>query len=170
MLERQKNLSEAYVEAAGRNIQEQTFSSELYKKAENIFVYISTKKEPDTFALIQRAFGENKKVYVPKCTENNMSAVRIHDIKNLTEGKLGILEPEDCLEKISAEELDIIIVPCLSASLNGKRLGHGRGYYDKFLSGHNEKTICLCFRKMLYDEIPMTENDVYMSLVLTENF
>ena len=99
-----------------------------------------------------------------------MSAVRIYNMKNLTKGMFGILEPENCSEKISAKELDIIFVPCLSACLSGKRLGHGRGYYDRFLSGHNEKAICLCFREMLCGEIPMTENDVYMPLVLTENF
>ena len=84
MLERQKNLSESYVEAASRNIHEQIFSSELFRNAENIFTYISTEKEPDTFAVIKKAFSENKKIYVPKCTENKMSAVRIYNMKNLT--------------------------------------------------------------------------------------
>ena len=74
------------------------------------------------------------------------------------------------MNDIDINELDIIIAPCLSACLDGSRLGHGKGYYDRFLFSGNKKTICLCFRGMLCEEIPMTDNDVYMSLVLTENF
>ena len=99
-----------------------------------------------------------------------MLAVRINGMKNLISGKLGILEPENYYETIEPENLDLIIVPCLSASLNGKRLGHGMGYYDKFLSVGNirKKTICFCFKRMLCGEIPMNENDVYMESILTE--
>ena len=168
MLERQKNLSENYVRASSENITKRFLSSEVYKNSEKIFIYVSTDREPDTLTIINDALAKNKKVYVPKCVNKIMYAVRIYGIKNLVEGRLGILEPEDYSETISPEELDLIVAPCLSASLNGKRLGHGMGCYDKFLSVCSTMTVCFCFKKMLCDEIPMNENDVYIKSVLTE--
>lgn len=176
MLERQRNLSESYIIAASESIAGQLLSCEHYQKSEKIFIYVSTAREPDTLAIINDALNNNKKVYIPKCVNKEMYAVRINDMKNLIVGGLGILEPAeaplqgDYSGNITAGELDIIIAPCLSASLDGKRLGHGMGYYDKFLSNSKSHTVCLCFGKMLCDKIPMNENDVYMSDVITENF
>ena len=169
---RQKNLPEDYVRTAGGNISKNFLSSGVYKNSGKIFVYVSTGREPDTLAIINDALKNNKKVYVPKCVGNDMLAVKINGMENLIPGKLGILEPEFCQEKISPEELDLIIVPCLSASSDGRRLGHGMGCYDKFLSVGNirGKTVCFCFRKMLCDEIPMAGHDVYMQKILCEDF
>ena len=82
---------------------------------------------------------------------------------------IEILEPTVTTETISAEELDLIVVPCVSASTGGKRLGHGAGYYDRFLAHSSGNAICLCFERMLRDDIPMDEYDVWMPAVLTEN-
>ena len=99
-----------------------------------------------------------------------MLAVRINDFNNLIQGKFGILEPINFDETITANEIDLIIVPCLCAYLDGRRLGHGAGYYDRFLAGIDiEKTVCLCFDKMLCKDIPMTYHDVYMKRVFTNN-
>ena len=175
--ERQKNLSDSYVQEASQKIQEKILSSEIYKNAEKIFVYISTPKEPSTIEIINQAFNDGKKIYVPKCVNKKMFAVRIFNsnMKNLIPGHFGILEPADFSDSLTAKDFDLIIVPCLSASLDGKRLGHGGGYYDKFLaelkinSEFGIKKICLCFSEMLCEKIPMDENDIYISVVTEIN-
>ena len=170
-LERQKNLSDSYVKEASEKIQAKILSSDVFKNAEKIFIYISTSKEPSTWEIIKNALNDGKKVYVPKCRNKNMFAVRIYDFENLIQGKLGILEPENFSEILPCEDFDLIIVPCLSASVDGKRLGHGAGYYDKFLSKsrENQNIICLCFHEMLSSEIPMGENDFYIPKVFKDN-
>ena len=169
MLTRQKNLTDSYIEKASKNIQAQVLSSQIYKNAKKIFIYISTRREPSTIEIIKQALSEGKEIYVPKCVDRNMLAVRIYNMKNLIPGSLGILEPKNCSETLTAKEFDLIIVPCLAASIDGKRLGHGAGYYDKFLAEcKNKNTICLCFYKMLNSDIPMSKYDIYMSKVLTE--
>ena len=170
MLMRQENLTESYIEKAGKNIQTQILLSQVYQNSKKIFIYVSTPKEPSTIEIINQALKEGKEIYIPKCENKNMFAVKIHSLKNLIPNKIGILEPRKISDNLTANEFDLIIVPCLSASLDGKRLGHGSGYYDKFLadSKENQNIICLCFYKMLNSEIPMNENDFFIPKVLTE--
>ncbi len=168
MLARQKSLSADYVKAAGDSIQAQVLSSAIYRNAGSIFTYISLPREPSTDRIIRQAFADGKQVYVPKCVNGRMLAVRIGDLRRLRSGAYGIPEPVDCTETRTADELDLIIVPCVAASPEGRRLGHGAGYYDRFLGGTAGKTVCLCFRQMLCDSIPMADCDVYMAHVISE--
>ena len=168
MREQMRSLPADYVRAAGADIQEQILSSAGYHEAERIFLFISMPKEPPTGRILRQALADGKKVYIPKCSAKEMLAVRIRDPEHLYPGMLGIPEPSDCSETVTAEELDLILVPCLAAAPDGRRLGHGGGYYDRFLEGHTENTVCLCFRRMFCEEIPMDTYDVPMPLVITE--
>ena len=166
--ERLRSLPADYVRTAGMDIQGQILSSARYHKAESIFLFVSMPKETPTDRILRQALADGKKVYVPKCGAKEMQAVRIRNIEHLYPGMLGILEPSDCSEIMAAEELDLILVPCLAAAPDGRRLGHGGGYYDRFLEGHTENAVCLCFRRMFCDEIPMDQYDVPMPCVVTE--
>ena len=168
MREQMRSLPADYVRTAGADIQEQVLSSAGYREAERIFLFISMPKETPTEGLLRQALADGKKVYVPKCSAKKMQAVRIRDPEHLYPGMLGILEPSDCSETVTAEELDLILVPCLAAAPDGRRLGHGGGYYDRFLEGCTENAVCLCFRRMICDEIPMDQYDVPMPCVITE--
>ena len=166
---RQRELTEAYISEANAVIQDKVLASPRYREANRIFMYLHTPKEPATDRIVARALAEGKAVYVPKCIgKHEMLAVRIYDVTDLEPGAYGIPEPRCCEETITADEADLILTPCLSASPDGKRLGHGAGYYDRFLAGNSEKTVCLCFGKMLCPDIPVTELDVRMSEVITE--
>ena len=166
--ERLRSLPADYVRTAGMDIQGQILSSARYLKAESIFLFVSMPKETPTDRILRQALADGKKVYVPKCGVKEMQAVRIRNIEHLYPGTLGILEPSDCSDTVTAEELDLILVPCLAAAPDGRRLGHGGGYYDRFLEGHTENAVCLCFRRMFCDEIPMDQYDVPMPCVITE--
>ncbi|MBP3871481.1 MAG: hypothetical protein J6E46_10965, partial [Faecalicoccus sp.] len=46
--------------------------------------------------------------------------------------------------------------------------GHGAGYYDHFLREYHGDMICLCYKKMLSDEIPVDDLDIRMPSVITD--
>ena len=69
---------------------------------------------------------------------------------------------------MAEEDYDLVIVPCLCAGKNGERLGHGAGYYDRFLQGSRWLKICLCLEENIREDIPMGQHDLYMDLVITE--
>ena len=162
------SLDECYKKEADSVITEVFTELPLFKESKSLFIYVSTQNEPDTYAIIEEAFKHNKDVYVPKClAENRMQAVRIKSFDELHEGAFGIPEP-DFSDTLSPKSFDIAVIPCVSAWTDGRRLGHGAGYYDRFLENRSAVKICLCFEKMLCDEIPVSEHDVYMDYVITE--
>lgn len=162
-----RTLPDAYRKAAGESILRQVLDLPEYRAAKRIFLYIGMPTEPDTAGIIRHALADGKAVYVPKCvSKTEMLAVRIKNVEDLVPGAYGIPEPTDLSETIGPDAIDLILVPCVSASRDGRRLGHGAGYYDRFLEGNAEKTVCLCFAEALSDAIPMDENDVYMHRVI----
>ena len=89
--------------------------------------------------------------------------------KELYPGAYGILEPKEDPERlIQPEAIDFAFIPCISCDRSGRRLGHGGGYYDRYL----EKTHCvkaaLCREELLVDEIPVEEHDLRMDFVISE--
>lgn len=143
--------------------------SEAWQSAKRIFIYVSMWAEPDTRALIGTALREGKSVYVPLCCPDRvMKAVHIMNPDELRPGTLGIPEPPADGEAAQPGSLDLAIVPCITATADGARLGHGAGYYDRFLRLHACPALCLCYGQMLADELPMDENDIWMDGVATE--
>lgn len=161
-------LSAEYKQNADRLIAENVISSDAFKKSKSIFIYVSTANEPDTYSIIKTALKNGKNVYVPKCIDkSNMIAVRINKLDELTIGKYGIPEPIGT-QIINADKIDLAIIPCISASPDGKRLGHGAGYYDRFLQKSDCFKLCLCYKALLSNDIPMDTHDIYMDNIITE--
>ncbi len=149
--------AERICESSGK-ITEAVLSSGLYREAESLFVYVSIGREPDTREIIRRALLEGKQVYVPRCGRPpRMEAVRIESPGELRPGRMGIPEPPEGGE--TAERADLVIVPCVSVSRDGRRLGHGGGYYDAFLRGKKLVTVCLCHADMMREDIPTAAED-----------
>lgn len=159
----------SYIDTAGETIESRVISSDIFKKSESIFIYINMPKEPSTLSIISEALKLNKKVLIPKCvSEGIMSAVEITGLDELKPGAFGIKEPVSNEESKDAKNIDLAIVPCVTASRNGMRLGHGGGYYDRFLEKHDIFKLCLCFEEIMCEEIPVSDNDIKMNAVFTE--
>ena len=163
-------LSEVYLRAAGDGIRQAVLSSECYQAARKVFVYVSVGREMDTRGLIQAALDGGKQVYAPRCEGAGvMHAVRIRSLMELFPGMMDIPEPLEGTEYADPEEIDLVIAPCVAASLSGRRLGHGAGYYDRFLARAKKGSVlCLCCREMQREDIPMAPDDVWMDAVVDE--
>lgn len=163
------NLTKEYRDFADCAIRSFVMHSEVWQRAESVFVYVSMWAEPDTRALIGAALEVGKRVYVPLCgPDRTMKAVRIRSLDELRPGTLNIPEPPADNEAARPGTLDLAVVPCITATFDGARLGHGAGYYDHFLRLHTCPAMCLCYGQMLADALPMEEHDVRMDYVVTE--
>ena len=163
---RNRKLPDEYIRKAGQIMAEKVIGLPQFKHADSVFCYLSTDSEPSTELILAEAF-RTKKVYVPKCIdEHEMKAVRIFSYDDLVTNKFGIREPEKTGEIETV--FDLIIVPCVAAGVYGERLGHGRGYYDRFLKNARGDIICMCFEENIRDDIDMDEHDIWMPCVITE--
>ena len=152
--------------AAGRDIAEHLLSSPLWQDARTVFLFRSLPSEPDTAPLIGAARAEGKTVLLPRCVSpEEMEAVPFLPDTPLQAGAYGIPYPEG---PAFEGDPDLVLVPCLSVTRQGVRLGRGAGYYDRYLARHPGKRICLCLDRMLSDSLPEGPFDVRVSLVLTE--
>lgn len=65
-----------------------------------------------------------------------------------------------------------MLAPGVAFTRDGGRLGHGAGYYDRYLTEHRRligrapRTIGLALREQLVDEVPMTDRDVRLDRVI----
>ena len=154
---------------AGEKITNRVLDSPLYRQAASLFIYVSTDREPDTHALIEDAWRAGKAVYVPKCRgQGRMDAVRVFSWRDLAPGAYGIPEPVNSPSDGPFPSIDLAVVPCVCASRIGQRLGHGAGYYDRFLRAHPMPCLCLCFHALLRDDLPAGPLDAPMDAVVTE--
>ena len=166
---KRNEIGEAERAAASSAMTGLLLESPLFASARTVFSYVSMLGEADTRPLISAALSAGKTVCVPRCAaDGTMDAVPIRSLAELKPGAYGIPEPGPDAEPLDPKRIDLVIVPCLMAGRNGERLGHGAGYYDRFLASCPGETVCLCFDKMLTDGIPMDRYDVYMRRVLTE--
>ena len=168
--QRQKNLSKEWIEAESKKIQKLVIESEEYQKAESIFTYINFGKEVVTIPIIEDALRSGKRVGVPLCLGKGIMEVHeIISLENMTPGAYGILEPAKDTPLMKKEEIDFGIIPCVSCNKKGDRLGHGAGYYDRYLEGSSWVKAILCFDELMEDEIPMEEYDQKMDLVISQS-
>lgn len=62
-----------------------------------------------------------------------------------------------------------IIVPCVTADIQGYRLGYGQGWYDKFLLQHPDAiTIGVCYEQCIVQKLPNEPHDVRLNYVISE--
>jgi 5-formyltetrahydrofolate cyclo-ligase len=86
-------------------------------------------------------------------------------------GKFDILSPDPVKSRIiPLEEIDVVLVPCVGFDEAGMRLGHGGGYYDRYLPRCPHATkILVAFEAQRLDAVCAGEHDVAMDFVVTES-
>ena len=138
------------------------------KQAGSIFCYLSTADEVNTHPVIDRLLQLDKTVLIPEIVaREKMIAVPFAGWEALSVGQLGILTLDGCSEWQS--EVDVCITPGLGFTLDGNRLGFGKGYYDKwFATNPVTLKVALCYECQIVDAIPTTGTDVSVDRIITE--
>jgi 5-formyltetrahydrofolate cyclo-ligase len=138
-LEKRLELSEG--EYGQRNFQlYQNFFANIdlsFVKVLHTFLPITSKKEIDTWLIIDRIRREfpNVRISIPK-VNNETSALEhfyFEGLHQLTTNTWGIQEPKQGIPT-EIEKIDLVLVPLLAFDNHGHRVGYGKGYYDKFLA------------------------------------
>lgn len=162
-------LSPEYCKFADRQINHKVISLEAYQNANVVFCYVGTKDEINTIPILKDILNHGKRLGVPKCISYGvMEVYEITRLDELQPGAYGILEPTEGCRLIRPEEIDFACIPCLTCSKDGKRLGYGGGFYDRYLPKLSCEKAVLCRSALMEEEIPMDEYDVKVDIVITD--
>lgn len=165
------------------NLCEKVTSLSEYKNAGLILAYIPDTLEADCTPIILDALEKGKKVCVPKVDaealkqgKSKMDFYFLDGSKPLEEqlesGAYGIREPKAGLKKFSPcpDTGILILVPGVAFTKSGKRLGHGKGFYDIYIeemrnAGLNPFLCGIALPCQIVEEIPTDKHDILMDEV-----
>lgn len=141
-----------------------------WQSAESVFCFVGALHEPDTMPILQGALSAGKQLLVPRIAgPGQMQLVPLQSLEQLQPGAFGILEPGQALPAVPAGSgVQLAVLPCLAATRSGARLGHGGGYYDRFLANYSGQRLILCPEALLAQSLPTGPLDEPARAVLTE--
>ena len=145
-LEKRQSLSEAEYGQLNFQLYQHFFSSiDLsFIKVMHVFLPIISKKEPDTWLIIDRIRREfpHIRLSIPRVNnkQGELENFYFEGLHQLTTNTWGIQEPKQGIPTES-EKIDFVLVPLLAFDLQGHRIGYGKGYYDKFLATCSDRCI-----------------------------
>jgi 5-formyltetrahydrofolate cyclo-ligase len=146
-----------------------------YGAAKTIMFYVDARSEVRTRHSLPDALRSGKRIIVPWCLNNELELFHLEDMNELSIGMYKILEPKLELrdlpaKKVTARDLDIVMVPGVAFDRTGARMGHGFGYYDKLLQNARPDAplVALAFECQFFPEIPTGAHDIFMDKIITE--
>lgn len=162
------SLDMSIVEDASRRVCSTIIQSDIYKNSKCILAYSSIQNEINLDYLISQAINDNKLVYLPKVEGDDIFFYKISNLDQLSTGSYNILEPSDG-ELYCYNDKTIILVPGIAFSIDGARIGFGKGYYDRFLNKNNSiYTIGIAYDWQLNAQWDAEMCDVNMKMLITE--
>ena len=144
-----------------------------YRSAAVVLWYVSMPSELATIPAIEAAVAEGKRVAVPWCDGRDLGLWQIESTNELEPGTWGIPEPPlsrrgEPERRVEPEAIELAAVPGLAFDRRGRRLGHGKGYYDRLLVRTSAVRVGLCYDAQVFPEVPAGPRDAVMDWLVTE--
>ena len=139
--------------------------------ARTILSYVATEFETDLAAFHTWAQQMGKTLAFPVTHPGGiMDAMVPRDADSWVQARFGLCEPAPARSDLmQPEALDVVIVPCVAFDEELRRLGHGAGYYDRYLPQCPKACrIAVAFEAQKLPQVCITELDAAMDAVVTE--
>jgi 5-formyltetrahydrofolate cyclo-ligase len=140
----------------------------VYESAAQVLLYLAFGDEPDLAPLFE---DDRKTFYTTRTEEPPVLTMHRLEPDQLERHRFGFMQPAATSASVSADQIDLVLVPGLAFDLAGNRLGFGMGYYDRLLHAFPEKTplVGVCPAALLVPRLPAEPHDVRMRYLATES-
>jgi len=172
-LRRLKQQGENERRRRSKAIRSKLFRLAVFRRAKTICCYVALPYEVDTWKMIEEMLTKGKRVVVP-VSQPKRRTLRCSEVRDpaseLVPGAHGVREPRPgAVRPVPLRELDMVVVPGLAFDRRGHRLGHGHGYFDRFLARvpKTVPTVGLAFRFQVLDRLPAASHDQAVRTLLT---
>lgn len=141
-----------------------------WNAAGSVFLFAPLAGEPALERLMHTALAGGKRVALPAFDAGTgiycaRQVWRLPD--QLVVGKFGAREPLPDCPVVPVGTLDFAVVPGLAFTSDGKRLGRGRGFYDRLLASFRGVSCGAGFDEQIVAGLPVEPHDVKLSYVAT---
>lgn len=153
--------------------EEERLASKLYDQpewfqAKTVGITLSQSFEINTAPIILHARHKGQRVVVPRTLpDRQMEFVVLTESTEFNETHFGVLEPVGG-EVVQPSDIDVMVVPGVAFTLQGKRLGFGGGYYDRYLAKYAGPKLAMALNTQLAEENewPQDEFDIPVDKVI----
>lgn len=165
--ERAQAMSPDSQEEASKRVSQLFLDHEIYRRSSAILLYMPLAGEVDVRFIFERAVADGKRIALPRFLPESQSyaAFFVGD-KPLIAGAFGVLEPA-MDNPVPLNRLDLVVVPGVGFDARGRRLGRGKGFYDRMLSEATGLKCGVCFDEQLLEAIPVEPHDVGVHFLAT---
>lgn len=142
-----------------------------YRRATHIALYWPADGEPDLRGLAEHARLRGKQLYLPVVAHGgDMRFARWDNSTPMRPNRYGIPEPAGGRRRVTASQLDLVIVPLVAFDACGHRLGMGGGYYDRALAARRRRPVLAgaAFEFQRTSKVPVQPWDVPLDLIVTD--
>jgi 5-formyltetrahydrofolate cyclo-ligase len=158
---------------ASRAIAERLLATPEMTAARGILVCLSFGAEVDTWGVVDHLLATGRQLYVPRADpRDRMLHVHAYPCP-LRTLEFGLRQPPRGTPELATGEIavavDVALVLGLGFDRDGYRLGHGSGYFDRFLAAHPVPSIGLAYACQVLPELPRVAHDRPMGMVVTEH-
>ncbi|MEA1879415.1 MAG: 5-formyltetrahydrofolate cyclo-ligase [Campylobacterota bacterium] len=146
--------------------------SALYEKIKSnnvnsVLLYIALSMEVNLMPLIVQLRKEGKRIYVPFMEGKSFRVVRYR--LPLFKKQFGIKEPNNS-KQYKKKQIDLAIVPIVGTDKTFRRVGFGKGMYDRYFEKEykNTKEVIFVARALCYSKEVLTNHyDVRADSIIT---
>lgn len=166
-LKKMKKLSLSKHYAKDKKIVQSLYKIIEQVNAQNIMLFLPMDTEVDLYPLIRHLRREGKMLYVPFMEGKSFRLVKYR--LPLKKKQFGIKEPNDS-KQYRVKNIDIAIVPVVGVDSTYRRVGFGKGMYDRFFEKHNKniKQTIFVTRELCYSKEVVTDHyDVKADMIVT---
>ncbi len=155
---------------AGTSLCDRLKQTRIWQEAGTVLFFAPRTDEPDVWPLLELALAQNKICALPGYVPHLKGYVarRINDpVHDVVPGKFGIREGAPSCPEISLNQLDLLLVPGVAFDSQGRRLGRGKGFYDRLLAATRGTKCGVAFDEQLVPAVPVEPHDVVLDCILT---
>lgn len=152
---------------AARHVAQAALSLPIFARARSVAVYEARGKELDPSLLVAQ-LGSDAVVSYPRVASMNPPTLTFHVTNRsaLTPSGFDLLEPDPTAQL--APSIDVFVVPGLGFDRCGRRIGHGKGFYDATLrKSPSAIRVGIGYDFQLVSEVPVEDCDEPVDFVIT---
>jgi 5-formyltetrahydrofolate cyclo-ligase len=144
-------------------------SQSEWQEAASVLLFSALPDEPDLGELLTDALKTGKQVALPRFDDQTgmYVAAATAGPQDLVAGRFGAIEPGPRNALVSLNQLDFAFIPGIAFDLAGRRLGRGKGFYDRLLAEVRGHKCGVCFDAQVVAAVPEEPHDVRVDSILT---